>query len=52
MLKWNKTSYVWSINEIFLKDPLCMEYNIVQMSAEGSYGGTNPSGPIFNDSAA
>ena len=29
-----------------------MEYNIVQMFAAASYGGTDPSGPIFNDSAA
>ena len=29
-----------------------MEYNIVQMSAAASYSGTDPSGPIFNDSAA
>ena len=38
-----------------LKDPcmpLCMEYYIVQMSAAASYGGTDPSGSIFNDSAA
>ena len=32
--------------------PLCIEYNIVQMSAADSYGGTDPSGPIFNDSTA
>ena len=31
---------------------LCMEYDIVQMSAAASHGGTDPSGPIFNDSAA
>ena len=29
-----------------------MEYDIVQMSAAASHGGTDPSGPIFNDSAA
>ena len=29
-----------------------MEYNIVEMSAAVSYGGADPSGPIFNDSAA
>ena len=32
--------------------PLFMEYNIVQMSTAASYGGTDPSSPIFNDSAA
>ena len=32
--------------------PLCMEYDIAQMSATASHGGTDPSGPIFNDSAA
>ena len=32
--------------------PLCMEYNIVQMFAAASYGGTDPIGRIFNDSAA
>ena len=29
--------------------PLWMEYDIVQMSAAASYGGTNPRGPIFNE---
>ena len=29
-----------------------MEYNIVQKSTAASYGGTDPSVPIFNDSAA
>ena len=29
-----------------------MEYNIIQMSVAASYDGTDPSGPIFNDSAA
>ena len=32
--------------------PLCMEYNIVQIFAATSYGGTDPSDSIFNDSAA
>ena len=31
--------------------PLSMEYYIVQMSAAASYGGTDPSGLIFNESA-
>ena len=31
--------------------PLCMEHNIVQMSVAASYGDTNSSGSIFNDSA-
>ena len=31
---------------------LCMEYNIVQLSVVASYGGTDPSGSIFNDSTA
>ena len=39
----------------YLKDPcmpLCMEYDIVQMSAEDLRGGTDSKGPIFNVSAA
>ena len=32
--------------------PLCMEYNIVQMSIAASHDGIYSSGPIFNDSAA
>ena len=39
----------------YLKDPcmpLFLEYNIVQMSAAASYGGTDLSDPIFNDSVA
>ena len=39
----------------YLKDPCmpsCIEYNIVEMSAAASYGGTDSSGPIFNNSAA
>ena len=32
--------------------PLCLEYQIVQMSAGASHGGTDPRGPIFNDSVA
>ena len=32
--------------------PLCIEYDIVQMSAAASHGGTDSRGTIFNDSAA
>ena len=31
--------------------PLCMEYDIVQMSAAASHDGTDSKSPIFNDSA-
>lgn len=31
--------------------PLYMEYNIIQMSAAASRGGTGPSDPIFNNFA-
>ena len=36
----------------FFERPMYATYNIVKMSAAASYGGTDPSGPIFNDSAA
>ena len=32
--------------------PLCIEYDIVHMSSAASHGGMDPSGPVFNDSAA
>ena len=56
MLKWNKTSCVWGIDKIiYLKGPympLCMDYDIFQMSAAASHSGMDPNGPIFNNSAA
>ena len=48
-----KTKCVSSKFFIRLKDlllPLCVEYNIVQMSATTSLGGVHPKCPIFHDS--
>lgn len=52
----SKRNGVWNSNDFFrLKGPcvpLCMEYDIVQMSAAASYGGTDLRDLLFNDSNA